>query len=492
MSSTLAGDMGRSPNQASGICRPGQAILHTGSAVVRPAALALIVSSVLLGALILIFHFSVQAGALRAMIETVLVLSGLVSGWFIWVRSSATRQVSDFLLLASVLTLTLAQCVFFALPAVGNSHSLDGETAAPLIVHLEAAVLFAAAALVRRGLIATRRQAALLLTTPLVVAAAVAVGALLIHGNAAGFEAGAHTESTTTALAIALTVPAVVLMLGAAVGFARSVLRQRSTIMWLLGAAAILLAAAWSHSLHVPGLTANSVSGRECLCAGAFGLILLFASSSRRQLLRAQADELAAAERRRLVGDLHDGMAQDLAFIATYAEHLVQDFGADHPLTVAARRALAASRGFITDLSASDAPTTAAALRAVANELSIRHGVSVTVEAHGEDLTARTREAVVRIAREAIVNAVQHGQARHIAVTLETNDDEFTLRISDDGRGLRNGASTDARRGFGLRAMRERAEAVGGGLVVRERLDGGTAVEAVTLSEALQHCSQES
>ena len=422
MNSTLAGDMGRSPNEANGIRRPGQTVAHTGSAGVRPAAFALICSSVLLGVLIPIFHFSVVNGTLRATIETVFVLSGLVSGWFIWVRCSATRQLSDFLLLGAVLTLTLAQCIFFALPAVGNSHSPDWKAAAPLIVHLEVAVLFAAAALVRRGVVVTRRQATLLLATPLVVVAAVAVGALLVSRDAAWFGADAHPDSTTTALAIALTVPAIVLMLVAAVGFGRSVLRQRNS-MGLLGAAAILLAAAWSHSLHVPGLTAKSVSGRECLCAGAFGLILLFASSSRKQLLRVQADKLAAAERRRLVCDLHDGMAQDLAFIATYAEHLVQDFGAEHPLTVAARSALAASRGFITDLSASDAPTTAAALRAVANELSIRHGVSVTVEVHGEDLAARTREAVVRIAREAIVNAVQHGQAQHIAVTLETHDD---------------------------------------------------------------------
>lgn len=492
MSATLAGDMGRSPNEASGIRRPGQTILHTGSTGVRPAAVALIGLSILLGALVVIFHFSVVAGTLRAAIETVFVLSGLVSAWFIWVRSSATRNVSDFLLLGAVLTLTLAHCIFLALPAVANSHSPDWKAAAPLIIHLEVAVLFAAAALARRGVVVTRRQATLLLATPLVVAAAVVAGALLISGDAAWFEAGAHPESTTTALAIALTLSAVVLMLVAAVGFSRSAVRQRNTIIGLLGGAVILLAAAWSYSLLAPRLTSNSVSGRECLCAGAFGLILLFASSSRRELLRAQADELAAAERRRLVCDLHDGMAQDLAFIATYAEHLVQDFGADHLLTVAARRALAASRGFITDLSASDAPTTAAALRAVANELSIRHGVSVTVEAHGEDLAARTREAVVRIAREAIVNAVRHGQAQHIAVTLETDHDEFTLRISDDGCGLRNAVSTDARRGFGLRAMRQRAAAVGGGLVVRERSDGGTAVEAVTLSEALRHCSQES
>jgi signal transduction histidine kinase len=471
--------MGRSRKRWSGIRSRGQAIIRNGSAILRFAALALIGSSILLGALVLVFRFSVEAGTVRATIETVLVVSGLVSAWFLWSCSSATRDVSDFLLLAAVLTLTLAQFGFFAVPAIVDSHAPDSEAAVPLIAHLEAAGLFAAAALGRSGLAATRQQATVLLATPLASSAAVAVGALLIYGDTAWFSHAMHPKSATTALAVALTVPAVGLMLVAAAGFVRSVMRQGKMFVGLQGAAAILLAAAWSLSLHLPGLTANSVSGRECLLVGAFGLILLFASNSRRRLLRAQADELAAAERRRLVGDLHDGMAQDLAFIATYAERLVQDFGTEHPLTVAARHALAAARGFITDLSASDAPNTASALRAVADELSIRHDVCVTVEANGEDLTSRTREAVVRIAREAIVNAVKHGHAQHIAVTLETHGDEFTLRISDDGRGLKKEVSADPRPGYGLRAMRERAEAVGGDLVVRERSGGGAAVEAL-------------
>ena len=435
----------------------------------------------MLAALILVFRFSVEAASLRAAIETALILFGLVSAWFIWVRSSCTRRVSDFLLLGAVLTLTLAQLAFFAGPAMLGSHSPDCEATDPLIAHLVAAVMFAAAALVPRRLVATRREATVLLGTPVVGAAAVAVGALLINGDAAWFGPDGHSGSATTAHAVALILPGVFFMLVAAVGFVRSVLKQRNVMMGLLGAAAFLLAAAWSQSLPVPGLTASSVSGRECLCAAAFGLILLFSFNSHRQLRRAQADELAAAERRRLVGDLHDGMAQDLAFIATYAERLHQDFGAEHPLTVAARRALAASRGVIADVSASDAPNAATALRAVADELSIRHGVRVTVEAdgEGEDLTASKREAVVRIAREAIVNAVQHGQAQHIAVSLDTRDDKLTLRISDDGRGLRNGVSAGPHRGFGLRAMRERAEAAGGELIVDERSDGGTSVQAL-------------
>ena len=478
MSSTLGGYMGRSRKDRSGLWPRRQAIFRNGAGV-RLAVVALIGLSTLAAVLTLIFRFSVEAATLRATIGTTLVLSGLTSAWFIWVRSTRTRQVSDLLLLVAVLTLTSAQFVFFAAPAIADSHSPDRDAAIPLIAHLEAAGMFAAAALARRRLVSTRRQATALLATPILGAAAVAVGALLIYGESAWYGPDAHPGLTTTAQAVALTVPGAFLMLVAAIGFVRRSLRQRDMSIGLLGAAAILLAAAWSHSLLVSRVTANSVSGHDCLCVAASGLILLVAFSSHTQLKRAQADEATAAERRRLVCELHDGMAQDLAFIATYAEHLVQDFGPEHPLTVAARRALAASRGVIVDLSASDARNAASALRTVADELSTRHGVRITVEADGEALTTRIREAVVGIAREAIVNAIQHGQAQHISVSLETRNDTLTLRISDDGRGLRKGISVDQNRGFGIRAMRERAAAIGGDLIVDERNDGGVTVEAV-------------
>ena len=80
-------------------------------------------------------------------------------------------------------------------------------------------------------------------------------------------------------------------------------------------------------------------------------------------------------ERTRLARDLHDGLAQDLAFIALYAQGLEPDLGSEHPLVIAARRALDASRGLIADLAARSAPTTGAALALVANELGRRFGV---------------------------------------------------------------------------------------------------------------------
>jgi signal transduction histidine kinase len=77
------------------------------------------------------------------------------------------------------------------------------------------------------------------------------------------------------------------------------------------------------------------------------------------------------------------------------------------------------------------------------------------------------------------VNAVQHGHAQHITVSLKAHDNQLALRISDDGQGLRKVVTADPQRGFGLRAMRERTEAIGGRLIVGDRPNGGTAVEAV-------------
>jgi signal transduction histidine kinase len=254
----------------------------------------------------------------------------------------------------------------------------------------------------------------------------------------------------------------------------------------ILGSSLIVLAASWVYGALVPDLTASSVSGREALRMAAYGLILAAALMSRAHQQRAEASEAAVRERRRLVRDLHDGMAQDLAYIAAHGERLARDLGPEHPIAIAARRALAASRGAVLDLSASDAPNTREALHAVAEELSVRHGIHVCVVADGDDLTADEREAVVRIAREAIVNAAQHGGARNVEVSLRAQGGKLALSVWDDGHGLRkeardipSGGPQDSHNGYGLKAMRERAEAMGGEFNTRSPACGGTAVEVL-------------
>ena len=184
-------------------------------------------------------------------------------------------------------------------------------------------------------------------------------------------------------------------------------------------------------------------------------------------------------ERTRLARDLHDGLAQDLAFIASCAQGLEPDLGPQHPLVTAARRALDASRGLMADLAARSAPTTGAALQLVADELAGRFGVrvdvSVTALSGEPDLGPPEREEVVMIAREAIVNAITHGHAQRIDVSLDLDGTGPLLLVSDDGGGVTSGPPRGG--GFGLPAMRARAASLGGRLVLRQGARGGTELE---------------
>lgn len=196
-----------------------------------------------------------------------------------------------------------------------------------------------------------------------------------------------------------------------------------------------------------------------------------------RAAVRSEAANIAAAERRRLARELHDGLAQDLAFIAAYAGHLADVSGDDHPIVIAARRALTALRGTISDLSATDTPSLAQAVEMVGDELAHRHRVTVDVRCHGPEVSAEDRVELVRIMREAVINAVCRGNARHVWVTIAGDGDGLRMRIDDDGTGTdRQDATVGV---FGLRSMYGRSARLGGRLSAREREGGGTAIEVV-------------
>jgi len=247
----------------------------------------------------------------------------------------------------------------------------------------------------------------------------------------------------------------------------------------LLAGAAFLLAGAVLQYLSMPVVGTDWVSPRDGLRLAAY---LLVVASAFTRYMRTRDDQTRAAitsERERLARDLHDGLAQDLACIATQSQRLDVRLGPDHPLLLATRHALAASRGAITDLWASAAPSTEAALRLIADELEHRYSLQVRVRIEPEnalnerDLKPPTREHLIRIAREAIVNAAVHGMARRVDVVLQRRDGDLLLRVSDDGRGI----SDPRHNGFGLRTMHARAASLGGRLSAHRRADGGTELE---------------
>jgi signal transduction histidine kinase len=112
-------------------------------------------------------------------------------------------------------------------------------------------------------------------------------------------------------------------------------------------------------------------------------------------------------------------------------------------------------------------------LRRAACEVADRFDVPVELLAQDAvDATQTEREALVRIVREAVTNAVKHGNAKRVLVEVAAAPRRLVVR--DDGHGFdpaRHG------RGFGLVSMRDRAEGLGGRLVVDSTPGAGTAVE---------------
>src|SRR5581483_4650091 len=209
--------------------------------------------------------------------------------------------------------------------------------------------------------------------------------------------------------------------------------------------------------------------------------ILLSAAVVLERRVRARVARAAAlAERHRVARDLHDGIAQDLAFIAAHGAQIATEMGEEHPVVVAARRALAVSRSTISDLSDPAGATASEALDAVAHELRDRFDIAIAVHAQIDDhVPSAVREHLSRIAREAIANAARHGNARNVLVSLRRAEGGLSLRVIDDGRGIPVDAGEAIPEGFGIRSMRERAGSLGGHLTVRHPAHGGTELEVV-------------
>jgi signal transduction histidine kinase len=185
-----------------------------------------------------------------------------------------------------------------------------------------------------------------------------------------------------------------------------------------------------------------------------------------------------AQERRRVARDLHDGVAQDLAFIATCGRHLAGRAGNDGLLTalsLASSSALEATRCAIGNLDAAADEMLVEALARSTGELADRHGVKITVSGDASALESAPRRDVVQLVREAVNNAACHGRAR--AISIELGGDAL-LRVRDDGTGI--DAARPAREGSrGMRGMEERADRLGGRLVTACLANGGTEVAVV-------------
>lgn len=182
-------------------------------------------------------------------------------------------------------------------------------------------------------------------------------------------------------------------------------------------------------------------------------------------------------ERRRIARELHDGLAHELAFIASKARAGGAVGCAEtRELACAADRALDEARRAITVLSASRPERLSHALAQTAEDLGARLGVAVKVElAEDVEMPGEVTENLLRIVREAITNAANHGHPSHVTVRLQHHDG-VRLLVEDDGCGF--DTINDPRAGgFGLLSMQERATSIGAHFSVESKRSQGTRVQ---------------
>jgi two-component system NarL family sensor kinase len=198
-----------------------------------------------------------------------------------------------------------------------------------------------------------------------------------------------------------------------------------------------------------------------------------------------QAQEI---ERRRLAGDIHDGISQRLVTLSYRLDAASRAVGSD-PTIVAEQLMLARE---LVDLTLGEARAAISGLRPpVLDDLGLAGGLAslarsigqldVDVELADVRLPDHIELALYRIAQECLQNVIKHAQASNARLTFTADGERAKLEIIDNGVGFdtfEHPLGADEMGGYGLLSMAERAEIVGGRLNIRSRPGSGTIVTA--------------
>lgn len=208
-----------------------------------------------------------------------------------------------------------------------------------------------------------------------------------------------------------------------------------------------------------------------------------------RRRLERELLEISNREQRRIGHDLHDGVCQQLAAIA----YLIHILGEELQKKHAPESAEAERIGDLINEVNLQARGVARGLFPVRLE---EHGLILALEELAASATSRYRITcrfvcqtppvkvdsevelhLFYIVQEALLNAVNHGKATSVIVTLAGQDDRWKLTVQDNGGGF--DLSGGNRSGMGIRIMRYRAKVIGATLDVQTQIQHGTQITCV-------------
>lgn len=429
-------------------------------------------------------RFAYHSPGFHVVLETIASLVAGLAAFLFFGRLRESNSRSGRALVYALMVSALVNLFLSVLPTLSEIRVIEHYGAwASLVGRLVGSIAFAIAAFAspvpgrHKRFIGWSISAAaigtVLFVSVIVVAALPMLPTAVVEGNLRDAALRAHPS------VIVLQGFTLLFFAAATVGF---VLRAKATgdeLMLWLASGSLLAAFARLHYMLYPSLYADWVYTGDFLRLGFYSMLVAGAIGEIRRYWYNLAAAAAAAERRRLARDLHDGVAQELAYIVSQTRLM----GRGAPpaaedvrvIAGAAARALDESRRAIAALINEDDEPLEVALAQAAEEVAQRVGATIRLDLEpGADVSAPAREALIRIAREAISNAGRHSQGKLVSVQLSVNG-RVRLAVRDDGVGF----DMDERRPdcFGLISMRERAESLDAEFSITSSPGQGTSVE---------------
>jgi signal transduction histidine kinase len=418
-------------------------------------------------------------------LDTAASVIGLLACFLVFGRLRRHTRLNELLLAGALAVLALSNLFLCTVPVVAG-WAPDELTVwlAPVATSFGALMFVLAAFLPNRRLrpsgpllvVGAGAVATVLLLTMVLVSAFARslppqVAASLTPGSSS--RPDLHLEQSSLQLAGA------VLYGAAAVGFVRCWRRSHDEFLGWLAIAAMLAAAAQVNYL-LSAKNPQSLYGGDALRCLFYAVLLLGSMREIWSYWRALSEAAVLGERQRIACELHDGVTQELAYLARNLDSL--DEGADEDsldrLRRAVERARLESRRVISAAAGPGSQPLEVALAEAVTEVAERYHVKLDLDLTSDiRLPAPRREAFVRIACEAVANAARHSGADRVDLRLERDGSGVRLWVSDQGHGF---DTADPGGGFGLTSMRERAHSVGAELAVNSVPGHGSQVE-VTL-----------
>ena len=437
-----------------------------------------------------VVSFAYRSSALHVAVETAAALISLLAAQLIFSRFRRTLELRDLALATSLFVFAVANFAFSAIPAIAEQAGTPFATWAPVGSRLFGAALMAFAAFApAHPLRHPSRDARRWLASSLVILALIGVTAGVGSGSlpeaippGLSPESSARPRIVGNPVVLAVQLVVMSFFAAAAVGFARRAQRYRDPLILWVAIGATLAAFARLNYFLFPSLYSEWFYTGDVLRLGFFLALLLGGLAEIRVTQKAVAAAAVMDERRRLARDLHDGMAQDMAFIVQHGRRMAERDGAPSGLRLlvqAAQSALDDSRHAFAALMLPVDEPLAEALERTATEAAGREDAQVEVDASlPVEVPGETREALLRVVREAVTNAARHGNARHIRIALSESG-PLTLCVRDDGCGFDPDAAAQRPGHLGLTSMRQRVEGVGGQFRVRSVPGEGSEVEVI-------------